>query len=241
VLITALNNERVKAWKKLHQSKYRLKTGLFMVEGMHLVLEAYKKGYVKTIILQQDELFPFAAELVYVTADVMRSLSRLKSPPLIMAVCQAKVGATTLGERLLIIDGVQDPGNLGTMIRSAVAFKIDTLIIGEGTVDPYHEKSIRASQGMIFHLPMVKHDLLTLLPQLKQEGYPLFGTRVTYGKSVKELKTQSRYALILGNEGAGLSPEIEALCDEVVYIPMADNCESLNVAIACSIILYQLS
>ncbi|MDD2489899.1 MAG: RNA methyltransferase [Bacilli bacterium] len=241
MLITSINNQKVKNWKKLKEHKYREETGLFIVEGMHLVLEAYKKGVIKELILEQDEIFPFDVDIVYVTKEIINTISELVTPVNIMAVCQKIEPHETLGNRILIIDGIQDPGNLGTMIRSAVAFDVDTIILGEKTVDLYNSKCIRASQGMLFHINIINKDLLTFLPILANDNYLILGTRVTHGKNVKELTNIPKFALVMGNEGSGISEEVQELCDEFIYIKMNENCESLNVSIACSIILYQLS
>lgn len=241
MLITAVNNPEVKAWRKLKQTKYRKETGLFLVSGMHLVLEAYKTGLVKTIILEQDEIFPLAADIVYVTAEIIKTLTDVISPPKIMAVCIKPQPTLELGNKLLVIAGVQDPSNLGLMLRSAVAFNIDTVILDYGTVDPYNPKCLRASQGLSFHLNIVEKELLTFLPELSNQDYCILGTQVTHGANVKTLESLPKYALVMGNEGSGLSSEIKELCDKLVYIKMQENCESLNVSVACSIILYQLS
>lgn len=241
MLITSLDNKKVKEWKKLKYHKYRDKTGLFLVEGMHLVLEAYKKGYIKELILEKDEILSLDVETIYVTKDIIKEISTLTTPVNILAVCHKIKSNEELGSKLLLIDGISDPGNLGTIIRSAVAFNVDTIVLGQGTVDVYNPKCLRASQGMIFHLNIIEEELLTFIPHLSDLGYKILGTRVTHGKKSKELGKIDKYALIVGNESRGISEEIEELCDELLYIEMNDACESLNVSIACSIILYQLN
>jgi RNA methyltransferase, TrmH family len=241
MLITSLDNQKIKDWKKLNDRKYREKTGLFLVEGLHLVLEAYKRGYINELILEQDEIVPIDVPTTYVTNEIINTISLLKTPVNVLAVCKKIEDKTDIGNKLLLIDGIQDPGNLGTIIRSAVAFNIDTIVIGNDTVDIYNSKCIRASQGMLFHMNIIKQDLLTFIPTLKVEGYQILGTRVTHGANLKEITAIDKYALILGNEGAGISEEIATLCDQFIYIKMNDTCESLNVSVACSIILYQLS
>ncbi len=241
MLITSIDNKKVKTWKQLNNRKYRDKNGLFLVEGLHLVLEAYKKGYIEELILEQDELLSLDVETIYVTKDIIKVISTLITPTNVMAVCRKISTIDNIGSKLLLIDGIQDPGNLGTIIRSAVAFDIDTIVLGKNTVDIYNEKCIRASQGMIFHINIIEQELLTFIPKLNDLGYKILGTKVTHGKRLQELEKLSKYALVIGNEGSGISEEIAELCDDLIYIEMNSVCESLNVSVACSIILYQLS
>ena len=238
MLYTNKNNDKIKEIRKLKDKKYRDKLGLFLVEGEHLVLEAYKKGCIKELILEQDTVFPLDVETMYVTNDIINYISELETPQNIMAVC-TKLEEGEIGNKLLILDNIQDPGNLGTIIRSAVAFNIDTIVLSSDTVDLYNPKVIRATQGLMFHINMIKKDLLEFIPTLKDE-YRILGTRVTHGKSIKTLEKIEKFAIIMGNEGNGIKEETAELCDDFVYIEMNDNCESLNVAVATSIILYEL-
>ena len=240
MLISSLDNNKVKEWRKLSNRKYRYELGVFLIEGLHLVLEAYKRGYIEELILEQDELLSLDVNTTYVTKEIIKSISTLTTPVNVLAVCNKINNNNELGNKLLLIDSIQDPGNLGTIIRSAVAFNIDTIVLGENTVDIYNEKCIRASQGMLFHINIIEKELLTFIPELSNDGYKILGTRVTHGKNLREIAKLNKYALIIGNEGSGISKEIEELCDELLYIDMNEACESLNVSVACSIILYQL-
>lgn len=238
-IIRSIDNEKVKYWAKLNQKKYREETNLFLVEGEHLVLEAIKENLVKEIILESERLFPVDLPKHYVTKDVLERITNLQSAPDIMAVCYKKE-EREIGNRLLLIDSLQDPGNLGTIIRSAVAFHIDTIVLNSNTVDEYNDKVIRASEGMLFHINIVHRNLETFIPKIKEEGYKVFGTSVTHGIPLKEATLRTKYAFIVGNEGAGVQEKLLSMCDENLYIPMSDDCESLNVAIATGIILYEL-
>lgn len=240
MLYTSIDNKKIRDIKKLHQKKYRDKTGCFLIEGEHLVLEAYKTGYLEELILEQDTLFPLDIKTSYVTNDIIHYISELESPQNVMGICRKKEPEEILGNRLLLLDGVQDPGNLGTIIRSAVAFHTDMIILGTGTVDLYNPKVIRSSQGMVFHIPIIEANLIELIPNLKTEGYQIMGTRVTHGKSLKTLEKKSKSAIIMGNEGNGMSSSVREYCDEFIYIDMNSKCESLNVGVATSIILYEL-
>ncbi len=239
MLITSLNNDHVKELAKLKEKKYRDSVNAFLVEGEHLVLEAYKTGLIKELILEKDRLFPINVPTTYVTNDIIHKISCLESPSDVMAVVSKKE-EDNIGEKILILDDIQDPGNLGTIIRSAVAFGIDTLVLSPNTVDLYNPKVIRSTQGMIFHLNIIIRPLNEFIENLKKDNYKILGTKVTSGIDVKESKTYSHFALIMGNEGSGVKEEILDLCDECLYIKMNEECESLNVGVATSILLYEL-
>ncbi|MDD4036092.1 MAG: RNA methyltransferase [Bacilli bacterium] len=241
MLITSISNDKVKSWNKLKQKKYRDENREFLIEGLHLVLEAYKTGNIKELILEQDELVPLDVPTTYVTKEIINKISLLKSPSNVMAVCKMPDYNSELGAKILMLDGIQDPGNLGTIIRSAVAFGIDTIVLGENTVDCYNEKVIRGSQGMIFYINIINKNIKELIPNLKDNNIKVFGTKVTHGKNLKETNITDNFAIIMGNEGSGVSEEILDLCDEYIYINMSQVCESLNVGVATSIILYQFS
>lgn len=240
MLYTNTKNSKIKEIKKLNQKKYRDRENLFLVEGEHLVLEAYKKGMIEELILEQNVVFPLDVPTIYVTNDVINYISELDTPQNIMAVCKKMEENNNYNDHILILDGIQDPGNLGTIIRSSVAFNIDTIILSNDTVDLYNSKVVRASQGLLFHVNIVKKDLLEILPKLKENDYKIIGTKVTHGNSLKTLAKFKKFAIIMGNEGNGIKEEVSEMCDEFVYIEMNEACESLNVGVATSIILYEL-
>lgn len=242
MLITSLDNDRIKGYIKLKDRKYRKKTGKFIVEGMHLVLEACKKGIVEELILEKDVVLPINLPTVYVTNEIIHKISEMESASNVMALCNM-MDNDTIGERIVMLDDVQDPGNLGTIIRSAVAFNADTIVLSPNTVDLYNPKVIRATQGMMFHINVVIKDLKEVIEDLKQKEIPIYGTRVDYGEDVRNLKDKDRrkYCLVMGNEGNGVSEEILDLCDSYFYITMNEVVESLNVGVATSIILYELN
>ena len=231
-MIESVNNERIKEYSKLNTKKYRDESGLFIVEGEHLVEEALKKT-------QAVEIFSLDDKHTQVSEAVMRKLSNLNTPPRILAVCK-KLKEEEIKGNILILDGIQDPGNLGTIIRSAVAFGIDTIVTSLDTVDFYNVKTLRASEGMVFNINIVEKDLNELLPELKNT-HRIYTTNVVNGTDVSKLDVDKPYAIVMGNEGNGVKREIADMCDEAIYIPMNSNCESLNVAIATSIILYEFS
>ena len=240
MVYSSIDNKTIKDIKKLNNKKYRDKTNLFLVEGEHLVSEASKKGFIKTLILEENTSFKLDVDTIYVTRNVINYISELDTPQNIMAICEKKSDNKIIGNKLLILEDIQDPGNLGTIIRSALAFNIDTIILSKNTVDLYNSKVIRGSQGMLFHINIVIYDLKEIIPELKKEDYKILGTKVTKAKSLKSIEKYSRFAIIMGNEGNGMSEEISHLCDDFIYIDMNPLCESLNVGVATSIILYEL-
>lgn len=241
MVIASLDNDKVKYYYKLQNKKYRDINNEFIVEGEHLVLEAYKTGVLKEVLLEEGEVLPLNVEQVEVTKDILKKISTLNSPPKMIGLCEKKID-TTIGRRILILDEIQDPGNMGTIIRSAVAFNIDTIVIGDNTVDVYSPKVVRATQGMLFHVPIVFYSIDKLIPILKKLKIPVYSTYVKYGEEVKNLSKQEKesFALIIGNEGNGVNPKYLEKSDKFIYIPMNEVVESLNVAIATSIILYEM-
>ena len=240
MLYTSTDNKKIKEIKKLNEKKYRDQNNLFIVEGEHLVLEAYKKGYLKELILETDTIFPLDVETNYVSNNVLKYISNLDTPQKIIGICEKKQ-PEIIGKKILVLEDIQDPGNLGTIIRSSVAFNIDTIILSNNSVDEYNSKVIRASQGLLFHINIVRSDILEEINNLKNKGYHIYGTKVTHGKDLKLLEKYQKFAIIMGNEGNGMSEEVSELCDEFIYIKMNESCESLNVGVATSIILYEFS
>lgn len=239
MLYTSKENQKIKDIKKLYDKKYRKETGLFLIETDHLINEAYKNNLLKELILLEGTPSNLGVETNYVDEKVMKYITDLSSPSNMLGICYQKE-EKQIGNRVLVLDGIQDPGNLGTIIRSAVAFNVDTIILGDNTVDLYNPKVLRASEGMLFNINIITKNLATFLPTLKKQGYKIIGTKVTNGKNIKTLEKNNKLCIIMGNEGSGIQENILELCDEYIYIDMNNKCESLNVSIATSIILYEL-
>jgi len=241
MVISSLDNKKVKFINSLKLAKKRKEYQMFIVEGMHLVYEAYKNGCLEEIYLLENENLEFTCdlEITYVTYDVMQKITSLNTPAVVIGVCKIKSNNEIVGDRILVLDGVQDPGNLGTIIRSSCAFSVDTIVLSRNCVDLYNEKVIRSTQGMIFKVNVVIGDLIDIINDLKNDNYLILGTDVNKGVNVKTIKPR-RYALIMGNEGNGVSGDIKKICDKNLYIKMNSNCESLNVGVATSILLYEL-
>ncbi len=241
MLITSVDNKKIKRYVNLKTSKGRREEGLFIVEGMHMCYEANKNGLlVDLLVLEKTDIsFNYPGEITYVTSNVLKKVSCLSNPTGIIGICKIVDNQEIIGNHILILDEVQDPGNIGTIIRSSKAFNVDTIILSNNSCDIYNDKVLRSTQGMIFNMNIIYGDLLEIIPRLHDNGYTILGTNVNNGIDVRDIKL-SKYALIMGNEGNGVSSEISNLCDKNLYIKMNDDCESLNVGVATSILLYEL-
>ena len=237
--ITSINNEYIKEISKLNEKKYRDKSNKYLIEGLHLVTEALKYDIIDTIIIREDFSYETDIKHIIVSNEVMKKLSDNPSIPKIMAIVYKKE-STISGNKILLLDRLQDPGNLGTIIRSAVAFNFDTIILSNDTVDLYNSKVLRSTQGMLFNINILRQDLTNVINELKNNNYTIYGTKVDNGNDVKEINNTNKFALIIGNEGTGISDNISKRCDKYLYIKMNKNCESLNLGVATGILLYEL-
>ncbi|MGN0966458.1 MAG: TrmH family RNA methyltransferase [Candidatus Coprovivens sp.] len=238
-VITSLDNKRIKNYSKLLNKKYRDEEGLFLVEGEHLVIEASKAGCLIEVIKCEDYEMDFDVTTTLVTYDVIKKLSNTLNPQKVVGVCK-KLSDKEIGNKVLLLEDIQDPGNLGTIIRSSVAFGVDTVVLSNNTVDLYNDKVLRSSEGMIFHIDIVKRDVYELVDLLHAKGYKVYGTKVDGGTDLKNVTVSDKCVIVMGNEGNGVSSKLLDKCDEYIYINMKGTCESLNVGVATSIILYEL-
>ena len=205
--ITSINNEYIKEISKLNEKKYRDKSNKYLIEGLHLVTEALKYDIIDTIIIREDFSYETDIKHIIVSNEVMKKLSDNPSIPKIMAVVNKKE-STISGNKILLLDRLQDPGNLGTIIRSAVAFNFDTIILSNDTVDLYNSKVLRSTQGMLFNINILRQDLTSVINELKNNNYTIYGTKVDNGNDVKKINNTNKFALIIGNEGTGISDNI---------------------------------
>lgn len=250
-VIRSKQNASVKAWKKLSTGKGRKKSQSYLIEGTHLAQEAVKwKVNVKQWIMtetyyhNQIEEIKLSADTQNITLiddSIARDLSDTPSPQGVFAEVNIEVNSAIdlNGTHYLLVDRVQDPGNLGTMIRTADAAAYDGVIIGDGSVDIYNEKVIRSTQGSIWHLPVIEMPLEEAIEKLKVNNIPVYATALHRDAlSFKELPTDKPTAIIVGNEGQGVSQSIQDLSDQCIYIPMPGNAESLNVGVATGVLLF---
>lgn len=236
--IESLNNSKVKNWAKLKEKKYRDESGLFLVEGDHLLNSATLNNSVVEVISNDEKTEIPGIPFYLVTDSIMKKLSSQVSSTKVIGVCK-KLEEQEIKGNVCLLDNIQDPGNLGTIIRSAVAFNINTLILSNDTVDLYNEKVIRASEGMIFNLNIIRADLNNMINKLKEKGYEIYGTDVLKGTNLEEIEFPYKTAIIIGNEGKGMKEDLKKECDKLIHIKI--NCESLNAGVAASIIFYEVS
>lgn len=235
-MIESLNNEKIKYYTKLNDKKYRKSEKLFIAAGEHLVTEALKKNIVKEILLLNGEENVYG-DVTYVTSDILKKVSDLTNYPKVLAICYIKDDLKIEGN-VVALDNIKDPGNLGTIIRSAVAFNYDTILLSEECVDVYNSKVVRATEGMLFNVNIVTCDLFSTLLKLKESGYKIYGTDVVNGES--PTYESNKHVLIIGSEARGMSNSIREICDKNLYIKMNDKCESLNAGVSASILMYEL-
>ncbi|WNB93203.1 RNA methyltransferase [Bacillus sp. NEB1478] len=247
--IESESNPSIKQWKKLHTKKEREKTGTFLLEGPHLVEEAISSG-AKLVHIIIEENFEIQEDwlkekfiLWSVSSKLMKMLSETEKPQGIIAVCEMQPEPDELlkeNGRYLFVDGVQDPGNLGTIIRTADSAGLNGVILGEGTADLYNGKTVRSTQGSLFHLPIVKRDLQTALYECKSLNIPVYSTSLQNAVDMREVPESDGFALIVGNEGAGVQQSLQNESTMNVKIPIFGKAESLNVSVATGILLYEL-
>ena len=238
-MITSKENSKYKMWSKLSQKKYRTKAQLFLIEGEHLVVEAKKAGVIVDVLVCEGVSFDIDAPITYLTKPLFDKLATTMTSAGIMAVCRMQEGDIKKHHRLLLVDDVQDPGNLGTLIRSALAFGFDGMVLSEGTVDVYNEKVVRATQGALFRLAISRSNLMTYVADLQKLGVVVYATTLNADALVmKDVNPTEYMAFIVGNEGAGVCESLVVACDGSVVIEMASDVESLNVGVAASILMY---
>ncbi len=238
-MIESVENKKVKEWSKLKEKKYRDKYNLFLVESEHLVKEAIKHGVVIELIVLDGYVFEANLKKYVVSKKVMKKITEQVTIPNICAVCK-KIKTQEVKGNIIMLDDILDPGNLGTIIRSAVAFNIFNIILSKKSVDLYNAKVLRSCEGMIFQVNVIRTDLEEFIK--KHTDYTYFATDVENGLSPKEaLFNKDKCAIIIGNEGMGMSSKLKKLCSQNLYIPINKNCESLNAAVSASILMYELN
>ena len=239
MLIESKENKKIKYINKLRNIKYMNEEEKFIIEGEHLISEAKSSNLLLETFSISNCDYDVPNNLV--SKDMMNYISTLKSPSNILGICKFKKETNELGDKIIILDNIQDPGNLGTIIRSAKAFNIDTIILSNNSVNKYNEKVIRATQGMIFKINVLSKNLKTFIPYLKENNYTVYKTDVEEGRDVTNINNTEKLAVIMGNEGTGVSSEVKELVDKNIHIKINKACESLNVSVAASIIMYELN
>ncbi|WP_249030043.1 TrmH family RNA methyltransferase [Tannockella kyphosi] len=231
-MITSLTNSTIKELMKLKQKKYRTKH--YLVEGEHLVEEALKNGVVEQIISTKE----IDHNTLVVSPEVMEKLAFTPSPQSIMAKCKIVVqDFDCTKKKYLLLDRLQDPGNVGTLVRSALAFGYDQVILSNQSVDLYNDKVLRSMQGAHFSIACIYGSLEEVVGMLQHQGVYVVGTALENGQDIACIEKHEKMAIIMGNEGNGMELKLLQQCDAIGYIPI-HTIESLNVAIAGGIMMY---
>jgi TrmH family RNA methyltransferase len=249
----ALSQGRTRLIGRLSVRKTREREGLVLVEGVRAATEALDGGAAVSLAVVSPRLesTEAGARLVQrlegavverVDDAELATLADTQTPQGVLLVCRQP--STTLealdGARFLVLDAVQDPGNVGTLVRGAVAFALDGVICLDGTVDPWGAKAVRASAGTVFRLPVVPADAASLVPWLAARGVPLLVADAG-GEDAQRRAGAERFALAVGNEGEGVRAALRAAAEAVVAVPMAGPTESLNAGVAGSILMHTLA
>lgn len=246
--ITSRQNPLIARLRKLGtDKKTRRAEGAFLCEGTKLVEEALKWGaQVETLVVaegtQPPSQLPEGVRLVEVPADVLKSASTVDTPQGMLAVCRTPdltPPETLTPGRYLVLDGVQDPGNVGTVWRTADAFGAEGLILLPGCAEPFAPKTVRATMGACFRLPVWELTLEELTGLLDRAGLPLYATALREDTADLRQADLERAAVVIGSEGRGVSSQVLAACQATLKIPMRERCESLNAAVAAAIVLWE--
>lgn len=222
-MIESVNNDRVKELSKLNDKKYRKINNEFLAPGRHLVEEAIKKNIVKEIFLLDGEENIYNCKVIYVSMNVMKKMLDLSTPPKEVALCKIINNDKIVGNTI-ILDDIRDPGNLGTIIRSAVAFNYQTIVLSRECVDVYNPKVVRASEGMLFNINIVIDDIVSVINRLKDNGYVIYSTDVVSGS--KPVHSNLNHAIVIGSEASGVKDIIKDISDYRVKLPMNSDCEA---------------
>lgn len=247
--IESTQNSLVKYWKRLATArKERERSGEFLVEGFHLVEEALKnKDQVLQLIVREDVDLPMLwpiddVTMVEVTPAVAKEFAETETTQGVFAICKQPTAveeSMSTWRKVLLVDAVQDPGNIGTMIRTADAAGLDAVVLGKGCADLYNPKTLRSAQGSHFHIPVVRGDLEDWIDSLQDNGVPVFGTALDEDAvPYSDIQHGGAFAIMVGNEGSGINPQLLSKTDQNIIIPIFGQAESLNVAVATGIVLY---
>ncbi|GEN47364.1 TrmH family RNA methyltransferase [Ligilactobacillus pobuzihii] len=252
--IQSTGNQSVKNWKKLQTKKGRSRQNKYLLEGWHLVNEAIKANknileiMATTTVFEQtstQNLWPEEIERFEISDEVAHQLSATPSPQGVFATVslddELKISPTSATGAWLFLDTIQDPGNVGTMVRTADAAGFSGVVLSQGSVDMYQPKLVRSMQGSQFHIQLVEGDLREWTAAFKKNHFPVFGSELNeQARRYDQVGRHEDFALVMGNEGNGLSQEMLSETSMNLYIPLTGQAESLNVAIAAGILMFKL-
>lgn len=246
--ITSRKNPLMTHLRKLASSRsYRKKSGEYLCDGTKLLAEALKWGAeVKTAVFSEGvdiPPLPDGVRAVRVSEELMRAVSPMETPQgalFTVALPEVQLPETLSGKHYLVLDGVQDPGNVGTILRTADAFDCDGVFLVNACADPYSPKTARATMGAVFRRDVYQCTADELCALLQKSNLPLYGTALRNDTVSLRDAELSRAAVAIGSEGRGLSAEILSKCEKTIKIPMSPRCESLNAAVAASVVLWEM-
>ncbi|MGL4731828.1 MAG: TrmH family RNA methyltransferase [Clostridium sp.] len=246
--ISSKDNSLIKNIRKLKERKYRTSQNLFLVEGFRFVEEAIKSNFnIKYILISEnypresyEKYINFSGEIYIVSKNVFKTISSTETPQGVIAVVENKQIIPKEDKGIyILVDKVQDPGNLGTIIRTAHASNCLGVIIEKGTVDVYNEKTLRSTMGSIFNVPIINDSNLEYVRKLRKDGYKLITSSLDTENNFYDVDLTGKAIIAVGNEGNGISNEVYEISDEKVKIPMPGGAESLNASVAASIMMYE--
>ena len=243
-IITSKSNNVIKNAKKLHQKKYR--TDSYLIEGWHLFEEALEnQAIIRQVFVLEAYLgrVENIQNVTVVTSEILSLLADSKTPQGIVAeiLLEQPVLPDQLHGRYLYLEDVQDPGNVGTMIRTADAAGFDGVMISKASADLFSLKTLRSMQGSHFHLPIWKMDREELFERASQSNLAVLATTLSEASmDYRQIPQIDQLILVMGNEGKGISPEMATRADQLVHITMPGRAESLNVAVAAGILMFHL-
>lgn len=239
MLITSKDNSRVKEIRKLFNKKYSNEMGLFVIDGENLIEEAIKNNLLVELYVLEGVNCKYDFEYNTLTSEVMKSITDMKSVPRYIGVSKYS-SKNILGDKIVLLDDIQDPGNAGTIIRNCVAFGIDTVVFSKNSVSPYNEKVLRSTGGMIFNINIIIDELDSVIDEIKNRGISLIGTSLHTDTYLEDFEKSDKFAIIFGNEGNGVKDALLDKCDKLIKICMSEDCESLNVGVSTGIVLYHM-
>jgi TrmH family RNA methyltransferase len=245
--ITSRSNPLMAHIRKLTSSRsYRRQNGEFLCDGVKMLEEALKWGAEISVLLATPQVelpnLP-GVRTVQVPKDLMKSISPMEAPQGVLFLCkmpELTPPEQLAGDRYLVLDGLQDPGNVGSIWRTADAFGADGLILVNSCADPYNHKAVRASMGAVFRLPVYETDVEGLAALCHRAELPLYATALRDDTVTLGQFPLRRAAVAIGSEGKGASPALLSVCEKTIKIPMEPKCESLNAAAAAAVVLWEL-
>jgi len=242
--ITSKQNAFLKQVFKLHTKKGRLTQGEYILDGLRIVNHAIKNQVAISCVfvtdngLEQIKTSDYSGVIYKVPDSIMKMIVETETPQGIAAIVKIVEPTLVIG-KILFLDKIQDPGNLGTLIRTAEAAGFTSVLLSKGCTDPYSQKSLRSSMGSIMSIPVIINQELKNLIELK-ESHKVYGAALEGGTPYQTLTYDDKSIMIIGNEGNGISKEVLDVVDERVFIPMYGEVESLNASIAGGILMFEM-